>query len=173
LPAAGVESGSTRLSRVFGTDEEMSDYRNLEVWQKSRALVVEVYQLTKGFPRSEMFGLTSQMRRAAISIVSNIAEGNGRWTSRDRGSFVITARGSTQELETQIFVAEDLEFLSPEDAHGLRKAVNEIGRMLNGLLRYYSKQRTPATGNQPPATSVAVPPPSSQPPSPCRGRIRS
>lgn len=121
-----------------GTDEKMSDYKELEVWKKSRVLTVEVYRATARFPRSELFGLTSQLRRAASSIVCNIAEGQGRWTKRDCRSFVINARGSAQELETQIIIAEDLEFLSAEKSAQLRESVNRIGRMLNGLLRYYS-----------------------------------
>ena len=116
----------------------MSDYRDLNVWKKSRAFVAEVYRATASFPRCEMFGLTSQMRRAASSIVCNIAEGHGRRTPRDCRSFVVNARGSAQEVETQIFIAEDLEFLTHERSVELREAVNEIGRMLNGLLRYYN-----------------------------------
>ena len=117
----------------------MSDYRKLEVWKKSRALTAEVYRLTERFPRSEMFGLTSQMRRAAFSIVLNVAEGNGRWTMRDQASFIITARASAQELEAVAYLAEDLTFIPAEPAERLRKSANEIGRMLNGLLRYYRK----------------------------------
>lgn len=117
----------------------MSDYRKLEVWKKSRALTAEVYRVTERFPRSEIFGLTSQMRRAALSMVLNVAEGNGRWTMRDQGSFIVTARASAQEVEAVLYVAEDLKYVSAEAAEQLRKSANEIGRMLNGLLRYYRK----------------------------------
>ena len=86
-----------------------------------------------------MFGMTSQMRRAALSIGLNVAEGNGRWTMRDQGSFIITARASAQELEAVLYIAEDLKFIATDSAERLRKSVNEIGRMLNGLLRYYRK----------------------------------
>ena len=129
----------------------MSDYRNLEVWKKSRALAAEVYRLTERFPRSEIFGLTSQMRRAALSIALNIAEGNGRWTKRDQSAFIVTARASAQELEAICFVAEDLKFITAEMAERLRKSVNQIGRMLNGLLQYYANRdfaiQEPATRN--------------------------
>ena len=117
----------------------MSDYRKLDVWKKSRALTAEVYRLTEHFPQSEMFGLTSQMRRAALSIALNVAEGNGRWTMRDQGSFIITARASAQELEAVVYLAEDLKFMTADAAEVIRKLANEIGRMLNGLLRYYRK----------------------------------
>lgn len=117
----------------------MSDYRTLEVWKKSRALTAEVYRVTECFPRSEVFGITSQMRRAALSIVLNVAEGTGRWTSRDQGSFIITARASAQELDAVLYVVEDLEFLTSETSTRLRQSITEIGRMLNGLLRFYRK----------------------------------
>jgi len=76
-----------------------SNYRNLAVWQKARALAVQVYRTTRKYPRDEMFGLVQQMRRAAISILCNIAEGQGRWTRRDYHRFLIDARGSALELE--------------------------------------------------------------------------
>jgi four helix bundle protein len=117
----------------------MGDYKNLEVWKKSRALTAEVYRVTERFPRSEMFGITSQMRRAALSIGLNVAEGNGRWTTRDQGSFIVTARASAQELEAVLCVSEDLRLITPETSDHLREKTNEIGRMLNGLLKYYRK----------------------------------
>ena len=117
----------------------MGDYKDLNVWKKSRALTAEVYRVSEGFPRSEMFGLTSQMRRAAMSIVLNIAEGKGRWTTRDQGSFIITARASAQELEAVLYLAEDLKYMTPETSERLRKSTNEIGRMLNGLVKFYRK----------------------------------
>jgi four helix bundle protein len=86
-----------------------------------------------------MFGMTSQIRRAALGIGLNIAEGNGRWTMRDRRSFIINARASAQEVEAVLFIAEDLQYITAEVSEGLRKSANEIGRMLNGLARYYAK----------------------------------
>ena len=118
----------------------MSDYTNLEVWKKSRVLAAEVYRVTDNFPQSEMFGMTSQIRRAAVGIVLNIAEGNGRWTMRDRRHFIISARASAQEVEAVLFIAEDLKYITNQTAEQLRKSANEIGRMLNGLARYYAKK---------------------------------
>jgi len=117
----------------------MGDYKTLEVWKKSRALTAEVYRASERFPRSEMFGITSQMRRAAMSIVLNVAEGNGRWTTRDQGSFIVRARASALELEAVLYLAEDLELITNEASERLRKSTNEIGRMLNGLLKFYRK----------------------------------
>src|SRR5713226_3029337 len=86
-------------------------FRDLLVWQKSMQLTREVYSQTAALPKSEIFGLTSQMRRAAVSIPSNIAEGHGRLTNRDRQHFVATARGSLLEIETQIRIASNLDYI--------------------------------------------------------------
>jgi len=119
-----------------------SSYRDLLVWQKARVLAKEIYVLTRSFPRSETFGLVSQMRRTAVSIPSNIAEGQGRWTRPDYRHFLLIARGSTFELETQITIAADIGYLDDPDA--LIERTSEIARMLNGLLRYVTKvQRKP------------------------------
>jgi len=120
----------------------MSNHRTLKVWKDSRALVVRIYRATSRFPQEEIFGLTRQIRRAATSIPSNIAEGHGRWTRRDCKSFLYIARGSALELDTQLYLAEDLGWLTPEDAESLREAVGEIAKMLNGLIRYYSHPPT-------------------------------
>jgi four helix bundle protein len=117
----------------------MSNHRTLKVWQDSRALVVRIYRATSRFPGEEMFGLTRQMRRAAASIPSNIAEGHGRWTRRDCKSFLYIARGSALELDTQLFLAEDLGWLTAKDAESLRAETSDIARMLNGLIRYYTR----------------------------------
>lgn len=117
----------------------MSDYKDLEVWKKSRALAVAVYRTTSAFPANELFGLTKQMRTAATSIVFNIAEAHGRWSRRDCRAFLTIARGSAFELETQAFLAEDLEFLDHDSAERIRADVVEISKMLQGLIRYYSR----------------------------------
>ena len=95
-------------------------------------MVTEVYRETKSFPRDEMFGLTSQMRRAAISVPSNIAEGHGRLSNRDRQHFVSTARGSVLELETQIRVAANLGYLEAAAAKKLLEHASEVRRITNG-----------------------------------------
>jgi len=97
-------------------------------------LVVSVYQETQNFPKDELYGLTSQMRRAAVSIPSNIAEGKGRSTDRDRSLFFFHARGSLLELETQILIAQRLKYLTTSRAETLVKTSSELTRMLNSLI---------------------------------------
>jgi four helix bundle protein len=121
-----------------------SMYRDLEVWQKSRRLASTLYRLTGDFPRSEMFGLTSQMRRASISVISNIAEGYGRRSSDDTIRFLVMARGSLLEIEAQTVVAIDLEFLPPSGGEDLIAKALEAVRLLNGLIRHHEQKRSKA-----------------------------
>lgn len=117
-----------------------SSYRDLVVWKQAMALVMVIYRLTQRFPREELFGLTSQMRRAAVSIPSNIAEGKGRHGSRDICQFLYTARGSLHELETQLEIANDLGYVDQKniDAAKARELLGEVARMLNGLIRSFA-----------------------------------
>ncbi|MGH9512984.1 MAG: four helix bundle protein [Terriglobales bacterium] len=109
-------------------------YKDLIVWQKARALAIDVYRVTEKFPKAEVYGLTSQLRRAAVSIPSNIAEGQGRLTKGEFRNFLGQARGSLLELETQLTIAFDLHFLDPEDIASLERSCSEIGKLLNGLI---------------------------------------
>lgn len=109
-------------------------FRDLLVWQKSMQLAQKVYQNTADFPKQEMFGITSQMRRAAISVPSNIAEGHGRLTDANMRVFLGHARGSLFELETQIELARRLDYLQTESERDLLESCQEVGKMLNGLL---------------------------------------
>ncbi|MGH9602897.1 MAG: four helix bundle protein [Terriglobales bacterium] len=108
-------------------------YRDLKVWQKAVAMVTDVYRFTRIFPREELYGLTSQIRRAAVSVPSNIAEGKGR-SNKDFSRFLLQARGSLLELETQLQIACNLAYLPPEAFQELIKQTEELGRMLNGML---------------------------------------
>jgi four helix bundle protein len=116
-----------------------SNYRNLVVWQKSRLLAKEIYRASMPFPRSEMFGLSQQMRKSAVSIICNIAEGQGRWSRADCRHFLFMARGSALELEAQIVIAEDLEYVAPAKAVELNDRTLEIVRMLNGMIRHFER----------------------------------
>jgi four helix bundle protein len=107
--------------------------RDLRVWQNAMDLVEAVYHETQGFPKEEVYGLTSQMRRAAVSIPSNIAEGKGRSTDRDRALFFCHARGPLLELETQILIAQRLRYLTPPRAEYLVRSSS--GRMLKSLIQ--------------------------------------
>ena len=108
-------------------------YRDLKVWQRSIDLAERIYRLTAKFPASEMYGLSSQMRRAAVSIASNIAEGWGRRSRKDYSRFVLVARGSNDELQTQLVIAERLGFGEAELFVEVNALSDEIGKMLSGL----------------------------------------
>lgn len=110
-------------------------YRDLDVWQKSMDLVVAIYRLTKGFPRDEQWGLTSQIRRAAVSIPANIAEGYGRSHRAEYIRFLTIARGSLLEVETHLQIAVRLEYISRQDARTTWAILQDVDRLLNGLLR--------------------------------------
>jgi len=109
-------------------------YRDLVAWQKAIALVTDVYRCTKSFPKEEIYGLSAQLRRAAVSIPSNIAEGQGRVSTGEFRQFLGHARGSLLEVETQLEIARSLKYLSAEDCTILLKECSEIGRVLNGLM---------------------------------------
>jgi len=110
-------------------------YRALKVWTRAVDLAVYTYELSRGFPSEERFGLASQMRRAAVSISSNIAEGNGRFTSGEYRNHLSNARGSLNELETHCEIACRLTLLSPADRDELLTRSTEISRMITGLKR--------------------------------------
>jgi|ERR1700722_17336655 len=110
-------------------------YRDLLVWQKSIALAKEIYTLTSQFPSEEKFGLISQLRRAAVSIPSNIAEGQARNTTGEFVQFISYAEGSLAELDTQLMLAVELRFITSEQTHPCAALIDELRRMLNGLRR--------------------------------------
>ncbi|MFH1207672.1 MAG: four helix bundle protein [Patescibacteria group bacterium] len=118
----------------------ITSYKDLIVWQKSVELVTQIYHITKGFPKSEQFGLTSQIRRAAISIPSNIAEGCARKSRLEYAHFIRIASGSGAELETQLYIALQLNFIDKNTYNTAESLLNEIMRMLNKLnlsLKYH------------------------------------
>ena len=108
-------------------------YRDLEVWKRAMKLVKRIYQLTAKFPSEERFGLTNQIRRAAVSIPSNLAEGHARSGSAEFGRFISISMGSVAELETQILLSADLKYSDGESANEILAELNEIGKMLRGL----------------------------------------
>ncbi len=111
----------------------MQGHRDLLVWQKSMKFVTQVYQVTRSFPREEIYGLTSQLRRAAVSIPSNLAEGHGRRSKPEFHLFIGHARGSLLEAETQLEIAFNLGYLDKAKFSAILKESSEIGRMLTGL----------------------------------------
>jgi len=112
-----------------------SSYRDLRIWQEAVELALAIYRVTMIFPRHELYGLTSQMRRAAVSISSNIVEGKGHSSDGDFGRFLFHARGSLLELQTQIVIAKGLEYLTVEQASNLTQTTDDLGRGLNGLIQ--------------------------------------
>jgi len=113
---------------------QSKSYRDLVAWQKAMDLVTAIYRITASFPREEIYGLTSQMRRAAVSVPSNIAEGQGRHGAAEFRHFLRQASGSLTELETQVMIAERLCYISPEAASEILRNAAEVGKILNGLL---------------------------------------
>lgn len=113
----------------------MSSYKDLLVWQRALELVTMVYKATSKFPKEETYTLTSQVRRAAISIPSNIAEGSARNTSKSFLYFLDIAVGSLRELETQLIISVNLEYLNEEEFSDLDAKLNEVGKMMSGLKR--------------------------------------
>ena len=109
-------------------------YKDLVVWQKSMALVTEVYLVSKGFPKEEIFGLMNQTRRAAVSVPSNIAEGHARTSKKEFQYFLSNARGSLAELETQLTIAHQLAYINDKTINLVLDKLWEVGRLLNGLL---------------------------------------
>lgn len=111
----------------------MQGHRDLIAWQKAVQLVTEIYRITRAFPRDELYGLTNQIRRAAVSVPSNLAEGHGRNSRKEFHQFVGHARGSLLEVETQLEIARNLGYLSESDAAILLASASEVGRVINGL----------------------------------------
>ena len=119
----------------------MQTYRDLVAWQKAMELITGVYRQSLKFPPEEIYGLTIQMRRAAVSIASNIAEGQGRVTKGEFIQFLGHARGSLLELETQVLVAKNLQYLDEPALEILLGLTAEVGRLLNGLLSAIKKRK--------------------------------
>jgi four helix bundle protein len=111
-----------------------SSFRDLRVWQDAMKLAFEVYHQTSIFPKHEIYGLAQQMRRAAVSIPSNIAEGKGHHSDREFIRFLLHARGSLLELETQILIAQELQYIGEESVQQLQGLTSRVGRALAGLI---------------------------------------
>jgi four helix bundle protein len=119
---------------------KLRDYTELVVWQKAMDFVEAVYQASKLFPRDELFGLTSQVRRAAVSIPSNIAEGQSRRSSKEFLHFLSVARGSLSEVETQLILSRRLGYLPAGELADLESRSAELGRLINGLTNAIQKR---------------------------------
>ncbi|HUL03580.1 MAG TPA: four helix bundle protein [Gemmatimonadales bacterium] len=116
-------------------------YRDLLVWQRAMAVVADVYRLTDAFPNHERYGLAQQMRRAAVSVPSNIAEGHGRDHLGDYLRLLSIAKGSLTEMETQVLIAGRLGYVEKGEEDGILKSTDEVGKMLSGLTKALNRRR--------------------------------
>ena len=124
----------------------MRDFRELKVWHKAHGLTLDVYRATKSFPKEELYGLTSQIRRAAVSIGANIAEGAGKNSRFEFARYLQIASGSASELEYHLLLSSDLGYLVPEIYELLSEQVIETKKMLTGFMQYLGKSRTGTEG---------------------------
>jgi len=121
---------------------KMIDYKQLDVWIASRQLANSIYTISKNFPKDEIFGLTQQIRKSAISVPSNIAEGLGRNHLNEIIQFLYIARGSLFELETQIYIAFDQGYLESDNLKQITDTIEKCKKLLNGFINYYLKKKT-------------------------------
>jgi four helix bundle protein len=117
-----------------------SSFRDLRVWQEAMKLTAEIYKTTVAFPRHELYGLSQQIRRAAVSVPSNIAEGKGHRSDKEFVHFLLHARGSLLELQTQVLIAEELQYVRKEEGTRLLKLAEGVGQALSGLINSMSEK---------------------------------
>ena len=118
----------------------MRSFYTLIVWKKSHELTLKIYEITKNYPKEEIFGLTNQIRRCAVSVPSNIAEGCGRNTSKETIHFLFIARGSIYELETQLYLSLDQNYIEKEEFGNILSQVILCKKLLNGFINYYKNK---------------------------------
>ncbi len=116
-------------------DEKIRSFTDLNVWKEGHQLVIDIYKISQKFPKEEMFGLTSQMRRAAVSITSNVAEGFGRQSYREKAQFYYHSHGSLTELKNQIIIAKDIEYITEKSFNDLAGQANIVHQLLQGLIK--------------------------------------
>ena len=135
------ERGTGKGKRDMGNGgrEMIKDFTDLRVWQKAKELVLEVYKISKDFPKDERFGLTEQLRRAANSVCANIAEGFERYHTKDKIKFYYNARGSISECKSHLLVSLDLSYLSKDEAAELVSRFNCVGYLLNNMISALSR----------------------------------
>jgi four helix bundle protein len=125
--------------KMDNLNKKLETFHDLKVWQKGHDLVINIYEITKNFPKEEQFGLTNQIRRASVSITSNITEGFGRRSPKDKTHFYIMASGSLNEVRNQILISKDINYLSKKDWEMLDEKIITVSKMLNSLIRISSK----------------------------------
>ena len=113
----------------------INNFYDLDAWKKGHALVLEIYRITADFPREEVYGVTSQLRRAASSITANIAEGFARYHFKDKIKFYYNSRGSVAEVQNFLLLAKDIDYINLETCARLGEKANEVGKLINGLIK--------------------------------------
>jgi len=113
---------------------KIKDFVDLEVWQKGKDLTIAIYKLSSAFPKEEIYGITSQMKRAALSVPANIAEGFGRFHFMDKAKFFLNARGSLYELKSHLLISMDLNLTAAQQVDDILKTINELSLKLNNLI---------------------------------------
>jgi len=116
------------------------NYTELDVWINARELVKLVYGLTKSFPKEELYGITNQIRRSAVSVPSNIAEGCGRQSNKETIQFLYIAKGSLYELETQLYLSQDIDYISEEELDSIIRKVTSCKKLINGFINYFKNK---------------------------------
>jgi four helix bundle protein len=134
------------------------NYTDLVAWQKAMDFAEKVYEVSSCFPRDELYGLTRQLRDAAVSVPSNIAEGQGRMSDREFVHFLRIAHGSLREAETQIHLCGRLRYIGDQPRISLLELAAEVGRLINGLMRTINKSKSPAVSNSRPPAAHCPPP---------------
>jgi four helix bundle protein len=119
--------------------EKIRSFRDLDAWKEGHRLVLEIYKMTKSFPKEEMFGLSNQLRRSAVSITSNIAEGFSRKSLKEKIQFYSMAKASNTELQNQLLIARDVGYLSEEKFKQLEEQSIRVNKLISGLIRYCKK----------------------------------
>lgn len=122
-------------------NNKIKKFYELDAWKKGHELVLEIYKLTKDFPKEEIYGIVSQLRRASSSITANIAEGFARYHFKDKVRFYYQARGSVAEVQNFLLLAKDLEFIDLETCKKKGEKANEVSQLINGLIRSIEKQK--------------------------------
>ena len=121
-------------------ENRIRNFHDLEAWKRAHGLTVEIYKITKDFPREELYGITSQLRRAVSSIAANIAEGFARYHFKDKTRFYFQARGSAAEVQSFLLLVRDLEFIDSALCENMFEKTSEVLQLINGLIRSIKKQ---------------------------------
>jgi four helix bundle protein len=130
-----LEIGETERLRAIRSFED------LEVWQKSKTLTLQIYQIANHFPKDEVYGITSQIKRAALSVPANIAEGFGRYHFLDKAKFYLNARGSLYELKSHLIIAKELQFIKGDNIADMLQIIEELSLQMNNLIKATRKLR--------------------------------